>query len=52
MQLKASLITAEPTGNAEREMTLRECLSIILGDRFEEELTRPRGESWPDAWSG
>jgi len=33
-------------------MTLRESLPIMRGDRFEEELTQPRGEIWPDGWSG
>jgi len=35
----------------EREMTLREYLSKNQGERFEEELTRPRVEIWPDKWS-
>jgi hypothetical protein len=34
----------------EREMTLREYLSMSQSDRFEEELTRPRVEVWPDEW--
>jgi hypothetical protein len=34
----------------EREMTLREFLSRTQADRFEEELTRPRVETWPDEW--
>ena len=35
----------------EREMTLREYLSATQADRFEEELTRPRIEVWPDEWA-
>lgn len=35
----------------EREMTLREYLSMTEKDRFEEELTRPRVEIWPDEWA-
>jgi hypothetical protein len=35
----------------EKEMTLREYLSMTQDDRFEEELTRPRVEIWPDEWS-
>jgi hypothetical protein len=35
----------------EREMTLREYLSMTQDDRFEEELTRPRVEIWPDEWA-
>jgi len=34
-----------------REMTLREYLSKTQANRFEEELTRPRVEIWPDEWS-
>jgi hypothetical protein len=37
--------------DTEREMTLREYLSLTQADRFEEELTRPRVEIWPDEWS-
>jgi len=37
----------------EREMTLREYLSMTHNERFEEELTRPRVEIWPgDEWDG
>jgi hypothetical protein len=35
----------------ERELTLREYLSMTQNDRFEEELTRPRVEIWPDEWA-
>jgi hypothetical protein len=35
---------------AEKEMTLREYLSKTQADRFDEELTRPRVEIWPDEW--
>jgi hypothetical protein len=34
----------------EKEMTLREYLSLTEKDRMEEELTRPRIEIWPDPW--
>ena len=35
----------------EREITVREYLSMTQNDRFEEELTRPRVEIWPDEWA-
>jgi hypothetical protein len=35
----------------EREMTVREYLSLTQSDRFEEELTRPRVEILPDEWA-
>jgi hypothetical protein len=36
----------------EREMTVREYLSMTQNDRFEEELTRPKVEIGPDEWEG
>jgi hypothetical protein len=37
--------------NEEKEMTLREYLSLTEKDRISEELTRPRIEIWPDEWA-
>ena len=34
----------------EREPTLREVLKASEKHRFEEEMTRPRVEMWPDEW--
>jgi hypothetical protein len=36
---------------SEKEMTLREYLSMTNEYRIQEEMTRPRVEIWPDAWA-
>jgi hypothetical protein len=36
--------------NEEKELTLREHISMSENDRLEEELVRPRIEIWPDEW--